>query len=116
MTIKPQKAAFDEVTCEKQEPRPISLSEAEELLRDLSGWALRDKNIEREFHFKDFREAMEFVNNVALLSEARGHHPDIFISYDRVRLTLSTHKIDALSCRDFVLAARIDLITKSKDE
>jgi 4a-hydroxytetrahydrobiopterin dehydratase len=51
---------------------------------------------------------MEFVGAVAALAEAEGHHPDIFISYDRVRLDLITHFIQALSENDFILAARID--------
>ncbi len=116
MTTKKEKKDFDEQQCENQALKSISSSEAGELLRDLSGWSLKDKNIEREFRFVDFNEAMEFVNNVALLSEAYGHHPDIFISYNRVRPALSTHKISALSCRDFVLAAKIDRIKKSRNE
>jgi 4a-hydroxytetrahydrobiopterin dehydratase len=102
--------------CEKQPLRPISSTEAEAFLRDLPGWSLKDKNIEREFRFAGFKEAMEFVNCVALLAEAQEHHPDVFISYNRVRLTLSTHKIDALSRKDFVLAAMIDRLTENKDE
>ena len=64
--------------------------------------------IERQFRFKDFREAIAFVNKVADLAESEGHHPDIFISWNKVRLTLTTHKIGGLSRNDFVLAAKID--------
>jgi 4a-hydroxytetrahydrobiopterin dehydratase len=115
-TKKGEKKGFDGWECEKQPLRPISSSEAEAFVQDLPGWSLKDKNIEREFCFGDFKDAIEFVDNVALLSEAQEHHPDILISYNRVRLTLSTHKIDALSCRDFALAAMIDRVTESKDE
>ncbi len=81
---------------------------AEKLARDVPGWSLRDGEIEREFRFKDFRRAMTFVNEVADIAESEAHHPDIFISYSRVRLTLSTHRIGGLSRKDFIVAARID--------
>lgn len=64
----------------------------------------------REFICKDFREAMTLVNRVADLAEAEQHHPDIEISYNKVRLKLSTHSIGGLSRNDFILAAKIDRI------
>ncbi len=69
----------------------------------------RDTEIKREFRFKDFRQAMEFVNSVAAIANEQDHHPDIFISYNKVQLTLSTHKIGGLSLNDFIVAAKIDL-------
>lgn len=87
---------------------PLSAREAEELFREVPKWSLKEKSIERELRFKDFRQAMDFVNKVAAIAEEEGHHPDIFISYDRVRLFLSTHKIGGLSRNDFILAAKID--------
>jgi 4a-hydroxytetrahydrobiopterin dehydratase len=73
------------------------------------GWELRDgTSIRRRFRFRDFREAMAFVNRVAELAEAEGHHPDISISYARVRIDLTTHVIHALSDNDFIMAAKID--------
>lgn len=64
--------------------------------------------IERAFKFKDFKAAMEFVNDVAEIAEEEGHHPDIFISWNKVNLTLWTHAIDRLFDNDFILAAKID--------
>lgn len=98
----------DEKICREIEVRALSPGEVTELHGRVPGWSLVDRAIEREFRFKDFREAMAFVNKVATLAEAEGHHPDISISYSKVRLTLSTHKVSALSCRDFVLAEKID--------
>lgn len=67
-----------------------------------------DKKIQRQYKFKDFKEAMDFVNTVAEIAESEGHHPDIFVSYNKVTLTLSTHAIGGLSENDFILAAKID--------
>jgi len=88
--------------------RPLSMAEAEELAREVPEWSLEDKAIERVFRFKDFREAMAFVNKAADVAEEEGHHPDIWISWNKVRLTLTTHKIGGLSRNDFILAAKVD--------
>jgi 4a-hydroxytetrahydrobiopterin dehydratase len=72
-------------------------------------WLLvEEDHIERKFKFQDFSEALSFVNKVGQLAEEEGHHPDIFLSWARVKLTLTTHKINGLSRNDFVLAAKID--------
>ena len=97
------------VPCQAGEP-PLSVAEAEALARETPRWALEDKAIERQFQFKDFVEAMGFVNGVARIAEEQGHHPDIHISWNKVRLTLSTHKIGGLSRNDFILAAKIDAL------
>jgi len=86
----------------------LSRKEAEALLLQVPAWSLSDKDIRREFRFKDFRQAMDFVNKVASIANDQDHHPDIFISYNNVRLTLSTHKIGGLSMNDFIVAAKID--------
>lgn len=69
-----------------------------------------DKKIEKKFQFKDFRESMQFVNKVAEIAESEGHHPDIKISYNKVKISLSTHAIGGLSVNDFILASKIDEI------
>ncbi|MGD8238095.1 MAG: 4a-hydroxytetrahydrobiopterin dehydratase [Armatimonadota bacterium] len=86
----------------------LSVTEAQELGRETPRWTLGDGAIEREIELPDFREAVAFVNRVADLAEQQDHHPDIHISYKKVRLKLSTHKIGGLSRNDFILAARID--------
>ncbi len=87
---------------------PLSPQEAHELVRSVPLWSPAEKQIEREFKFGDFRRAMVFVNRVADLAERQGHHPDILISYSRVRLILSTHEVGGLSRSDFILAAGVD--------
>jgi len=94
---------------------PLPRTVAEEFLRQVPQWALKDKTIEREFQFKDFRQAMEFVNKVADIVRKQDHHPDILIMYNKVTLTLSTHKVGGLSPKDFILAAKIDLVIQQAD-
>lgn len=80
------------------------------LARLAAGWkAVEDgKKIRREFKFKDFKAAVGLVNKVASLAEAEGHHPDIFIFYNRVIIDLWTHAVGGLSEKDFIMAAKID--------
>jgi 4a-hydroxytetrahydrobiopterin dehydratase len=87
---------------------PLSHEAAAGLLQEISGWSLGDDAIERTYKFRDFDEAMGFVNRVAESARREDHHPDIHISYNKVRLVLSTHKIGGLSNNDFILAAKID--------
>ena len=68
----------------------------------------KKKKISKEYKFKDFIGAINFVQKVADLAEAEGHHPDIHIHYNRVMLDLWTHAIGGLSENDFILAAKID--------
>lgn len=76
-----------------------------------SAWRVVDnKKLERVFQFKDFKEAMGFVNKVVAVAEAEGHHPDILINYNRVVLTSWTHAIGGLSENDFILASKIDAL------
>ena len=96
------------VACEAGTP-PMPPQEAERLAAQVPGWQLKpdEQKLVRRFKFKDFKEAMAFVNRVADLSESEGHHPDIYISWNRVRLELTTHAIKGLSENDFILAAKI---------
>ncbi len=88
---------------------PLSRKKAEALLLQIPSWSLEERELRREFKFKDFRGAMAFVNLVAEIANEEDHHPDILISYNRVRITLSTHKISGLSMNDFIVAAKTDL-------
>lgn len=71
-------------------------------------WVLGEDFISRELELGDFRESMTFVESVATLAEEHDHHPDIFISYNHVRLDLSTHAAGGLTEKDFALAQAID--------
>jgi 4a-hydroxytetrahydrobiopterin dehydratase len=104
-----------EMTCSpiKKGTAPLSRSDAEALMPQIPAWSLGEGEIARELHFKDFREAMIFVNDIASIANDQDHHPDIHISYNLVQLVLSTHKIGGLSLNDFILAAKIDILTAS---
>lgn len=81
-----------------------------QMMQQTPGWELEDNRLVRRFRFKDFKQAMAFTNKVAALAEAEGHHPDIHISWNRVRIELTTHAIKGLSENDFIMAAKIDMI------
>jgi len=74
-----------------------------------NGWqVVDDHHLEKEYRFKDFRSALAFTNRVGDLAEAQGHHPDIHLSWGRVRLVVWTHKINGLTESDFIFAAKAD--------
>jgi len=80
------------------------------LAKDLGGnWRVVDEHRhEKEFTFADFAQALAFTNKVGAIAEEEGHHPDIYLAWGKVRITIWTHKIDGLTRSDFVLAAKID--------
>jgi 4a-hydroxytetrahydrobiopterin dehydratase len=83
--------------------------ELQKYLQRVDGWELvTEHHIKKSFKFPDFRTALAFVNRVGETAEKEGHHPDIFLAWGKVRITLWTHAIDGLSENDFILAAKID--------
>ncbi len=103
---------LSELKCSQIEKGTPTLptTEVQKMLIELPGWTLNNSAISREFKFKDFTSAMEFVNKVAEIANAEDHHPDINISYNKVKMELSTHKIGGLSMNDFIMAAKINMI------
>jgi 4a-hydroxytetrahydrobiopterin dehydratase len=89
---------------------PLKGAELENLSRKLGGnWkVVNGHHLEREYKFKNFREALDFTNKVGELAERIQHHPDIYLAWGQVKLTLWTHKIDGLTESDFVFAAKVD--------
>jgi 4a-hydroxytetrahydrobiopterin dehydratase len=74
-----------------------------------AGWRVVARHhLERDFNFKNFREALAFTNRVGELAEARNHHPDIYLAWGKVRLTLWTHSVGGLSDNDFAFATLVD--------
>lgn len=78
--------------------------EIQERLSRLSGWELEGKTIQCIQKFKNFVEAIAFVNQLVAPAEAAGHHPDILISYNKVTVSLTTHDAGGLTEKDFALA------------
>ena len=88
---------------------PMKKDEIEKLLQELDGWeAVNEHHLSKSYGFKNFREALDFVNEVGSLAEEQGHHPDICFGWGKVDISIWTHKIDGLTTSDFVLAAKID--------
>ncbi|AOT72193.1 4a-hydroxytetrahydrobiopterin dehydratase [Geosporobacter ferrireducens] len=89
---------------------PLNGKELEDFHQQLDPlWKVIDEHhIEREFYFKNFRQALNFTNQIGALAEEEGHHPDIYLSWGKVKLVVYTHKIDGLSESDFVFAAKVD--------
>jgi 4a-hydroxytetrahydrobiopterin dehydratase len=88
--------------------KSLSSEEAQTRLGSLHGWRIESGELVKTFNFKDFRTALQFVNQVGDATESVGHHPDIDIRYSRVRLSLMTHDAGGLTPKDFDLAHRAD--------
>jgi 4a-hydroxytetrahydrobiopterin dehydratase len=86
----------------------LTSAEIKEALQTIPGWTLQDGKLTREWTFKDFIQAMEFVNKIATLAEAAGHHPDIDIRYNRVHLSLVSHDAGGITQRDANMAKQIN--------
>jgi 4a-hydroxytetrahydrobiopterin dehydratase len=82
------------------------------LLFHVKDWVLSQdaKSISKKFEFKNFAEALAFVNKVGAIAESEGHHPDIELGWGKVNITLTTHAIGGLSQNDFIVAAKINNI------
>jgi 4a-hydroxytetrahydrobiopterin dehydratase len=91
---------------------PLPHEEMHALLKEIPLWTLSSdtKKIFRLCTYKNFRTALDFVNKVGDVAESEGHHPDIFINYNKVTLELTTHAVGGLTENDFIMAAKIDKI------
>lgn len=109
------------VPCEKKGMKPMERADAQDYIDESHGWTLDwDKTapedlvrarISKEYKFKDFIGAINFVERVADVAEEEGHHPDIHIHYNKVLLELCTHAIGGLSENDFIVAAKVDAMS-----
>ena len=74
-----------------------------------NGWQIiNEHHLEKEYIFADFRQALDFTVKVGEVAENQGHHPDIYLAWGKVKLTIWTHKIDGLTESDFILGAKVD--------
>jgi 4a-hydroxytetrahydrobiopterin dehydratase len=91
---------------------PLEGQELKDLHTELnSDWHLEgEHHLEKEYTFDDFAQALEFTNKVGGLAEEQDHHPDIYLTYGKVRVKIWTHKIDGLTESDFVFAAKVEEI------
>ena len=93
---------------------PLTRGQVAPLLTQLDGWRVETANdhdqIAKAFRFADFVGAVDFVNRITTVAEAEGHHPDLLVTWGRVRVQLWTHVAGGLTENDFVLAAKIDRV------
>ena len=69
---------------------------------------INEHHLEKEYQFSNFRKALDFTNKVGEMAEIQNHHPDIYLAWGKVKLTIWTHKIDGLTESDFIFAAKAD--------
>ena len=95
--------------CSGETP-PLKSKEIARLTEEINpAWKVVDQHhLERNFSFKDFQQALDFVNRVGAVAETEQHHPDISLTWGKAGIRLWTHAIDGLSESDFILAAKID--------
>ena len=77
-------------------------------LSSINGWQQDGKKIKKLFKFKNFKDALIFVNLVGDVAESEKHHPDIYLAYGKVEIIIWTHAINGLSENDFILAGKIE--------
>ena len=95
---------------------PLAPDRIESLRRQVSrDWKLiDDHHLERDFRVKDFRQALALANRFGEIAEGQNHHPDLLVSWGKLRVTLFTHAINGLHENDFIHAARIDALLRSE--
>jgi 4a-hydroxytetrahydrobiopterin dehydratase len=94
---------------------PFDISEIHKYLKKVDGWDVKKKDkenyfLEKNFNFSNFSESQKFVNQVGIIAEKEGHHPDIIFGWGYAKIQIFTHKIKGLVESDFILAAKIDNI------
>ena len=89
---------------------PLGSKEAQQFLTELGGeWrVINNHHLEKTYKFKDFRQALAFTNKIGEIAESVGHHPDIYLTWGKVRIEIFTHKVNGLTKDDFVLAAKFE--------
>lgn len=98
------------VACRGDVP-PLKGAEIVELLSQLTGWqVVEEHHLTKTYAFSNFVDALAWVNRLGEVAEKEGHHPDIYLSWGKVRVEIWTHKIDGLTESDFVLAAKADAL------
>lgn len=99
------------ISC-KEEQSPLKGQKLEHLYKELNDqWKIiEEHHLERTYSFPDFKTALAFTIKVGNLAEEEGHHPDILLSYGKVKITLWTHKINGLTENDFILAAKCEAL------
>ena len=87
----------------------MPIDQQKQMLTQLEGWnIIQDHHLERKFTFKNFKQALAFVNEIGQIAESEKHHPDIYFTWGKVTIQIMTHSVDGLTEADFILAAKIN--------
>ena len=89
---------------------PLSLPQAQSMLKGLKGWILEDGKLAKVYPFGNYYQTMAFVNALAWISHREDHHPELTVGYNKCRVEYSTHAIGGLSENDFICAAKCDAL------
>jgi 4a-hydroxytetrahydrobiopterin dehydratase len=89
---------------------PLTPEETAQLLKQLNGWTPINGVIRKTYEFKNYYQAMAFVNAAAWVSHREDHHPDITVGYNKCNVEYVTHAIGGLSTNDFICAAKLDAL------
>jgi 4a-hydroxytetrahydrobiopterin dehydratase len=95
--------------CEGGVPK-LDVAAITELLAAVPAWRVADDRLHRRYLFPHFMDGIRFIDRVAELAEAEGHHPDLAVHYRQVDVTIWTHAVGGLTENDFILAAKIDAL------
>jgi 4a-hydroxytetrahydrobiopterin dehydratase len=106
-------AAQECIPCKGGVP-PLTGEKLQSLHRAVNnGWQLvGEHHLEKEYKFADFREALDFTNRIGEMAERQNHHPDIYLAWGKVKVSIWTHKINGLAESDFFFAAKTDILLK----
>ena len=92
----------------------LSPTDAADLLKQVPGWEISDGTLRRKFKFKDYHEAVAFVNATAWISNKEDHHPDIELGYNKVTMKYVTHSAGGITQNDFICAAKVNALVEDK--
>ena len=103
------------VPCEEG-GKPMAGKELTDLERELGHeWkVVNGHHLEKLFKFKDFQQALDFTNRIGAIAEEQGHHPDIYLTWGKVRVEIFTHTVNGLTKNDFILAAKFEEAVSGK--
>jgi 4a-hydroxytetrahydrobiopterin dehydratase len=102
------------LACSGELPK-LSDVEIEKLLKEVDGWQIDgDQHLFKSFKKKNFQEALDLANQVGLVAEEEGHHPDLLVRWGELKITIWTHEVSALTESDFIVAAKIDKVSKAQ--
>lgn len=99
--------------CTAQNVQRLTPEGVEELLKEVEGWkVIENHHLSKEYKFPNFQKALQFVNQLGAIAEEQNHHPEIYLTWRKVRVDIYTHVVNGLTDNDFILAAKYGAVKK----